>query len=246
LTGEVLLKVENLDVKYGDFQALRNVSLEVREGSVVSVIGANGAGKSTLLKTIAGLLKPVRGRILFGGQDITGWRPDQVVAAGVALVPEGARVFPRMTVLDNLITGSYTPRARKKRDTLIGRVYELFPILAKRSSQLASTMSGGERQMLAIGRALMSDPKLILFDEISLGLAPVVIKDIYERIKEINAEGTTVVLVEQDVRRSLKASEVAYVMLEGQIVLSGRSKELGEEEVRKAYFGVDVKAAANS
>lgn len=237
---EVLLRVENLEVRYGDFLALSDVSLEVRRGSIVSIIGANGAGKSTLLKTIAGLLKPSRGRIFFAGRQINGWRPHEAVAAGVSLVPEGSRVFPRMSVLDNLLVGSYTPRARKKRDALLARVYELFPVLAERSSQLASTLSGGERQMLAIGRALMSDPSLILFDEISLGLAPVVIKDIYERIREINAEGTTVVLVEQDVRRSLKTSEISYVLLEGRVVLSGRSQELDEEQVKKAYFGVEI------
>ncbi len=234
----VVLRVEEVDVHYGDFQAIRKVSFEVPEGSVVSIIGANGAGKSTLLKAISGLLKPTRGRLFLADREITSTPAHEIVAGGVALVPEGARVFPRMTVLDNLITGSYTGRARSKGDELLKRVYELFPILAERSKQIAGSLSGGQRQMLAIGRALMSDPKLIMFDEISLGLAPTVVKDIYQRIKVINQEGTTVVLVEQDVKRSLKASETSYVMLEGRFVLSGRSSELSEEAVRKAYFGI--------
>lgn len=233
-----MLRVENLDVHYGDFQAIRGVSLEIAEGSVVSIIGANGAGKSTLLKAVSGLMKPSAGKVTFAGKDITGMEPHQIVQAGISLVPESGRVFPRMTVLDNLITGSYTPRARSKKNEILNRVYELFPRLAERSNQLSNSLSGGERQMLAIGRALMSDPRMVLFDEISLGLAPVVIKDIYQRIKVINREGATVVLVEQDVKRSLKASEMSHVMLEGKVVLSGKSGELSEEDVRKAYFGV--------
>ncbi|MEW6425709.1 MAG: ABC transporter ATP-binding protein [Bacillota bacterium] len=234
----IILRIENLNVFYGDFQAIRNVSLEIPQGSVVSLIGANGAGKSTLLKAVSGLQKPAAGKITYSGADITGLSPDKIVAAGISMVPEGGRVFPRLTVLENLLVGSYTPKARKKRNTLLEKVYELFPRLAERSRQLANSLSGGERQMLAIGRALMSDPRLILFDEISLGLAPRVIKDIYQRIKEINRTGTTIVLVEQDVKRSLKASEKSYVLLEGKVVLAGRSKELSEEEVRKAYFGL--------
>lgn len=232
----IILRIENLNVFYGDFQAIRNVSLEIPEGSVVSLIGANGAGKSTLLKAVSGLQKPAAGRITYAGADITGLSPDKIVAAGISLVPERGRAFPRLTVLENLLVGSY--KARKKRKALLEKVYELFPRLAERSRQLANSLSGGERQMLAIGRALMSDPRLILFDEISLGLAPRVIKDIYQRIKEINRAGTTIVLVEQDVKRSLKASEKSYVLLEGKVVLAGRSKELSEEEVRKAYFGL--------
>jgi branched-chain amino acid transport system ATP-binding protein len=234
----VALRAEGLDVHYGDFQAIRKVSFEVPEGSVVSIIGANGAGKSTLLKSISGLLKPSRGRVFFLGMEITAVPAHEIVAGGISLVPEGGKVFPRMTVLDNLIAGSYTARARNKKDDLLKRVCDLFPILAERSRQMAGSLSGGQRQMLAIGRALMSDPKLIMFDEISLGLAPTVVKDIYQRIKVINQEGTTVMLVEQDVKRSLKASDIGYVMLEGRIVLSGRSSELGEDDVRKAYFGI--------
>ena len=233
-----MLRVDELDVHYGDFQAIRQVSFEVAEGAVVSIIGANGAGKSTLLKAISGLLKPTRGKLYFSGMDITSLPAHEIVAGGMSLVPEGAKVFPRMTVLDNLITGSYTSRARKKKTELLKRVHELFPILGERSGQMAGSLSGGQRQMLAIGRALMADPRLIMFDEISLGLAPTVVKDIYQRIKTINQEGTTVVLVEQDVKRSLKASESSCVMLEGRIVLSGRSSELSEEAVRRAYFGI--------
>ena len=234
----VILRLEEVDVHYGDFQAVRKVSFEVAEGSVVSIIGANGAGKSTLMKAIAGLMKPTHGRIIFRGKDITGHSAHEIVAAGMSLVPEGAKVFPRMTVLENLIIGSYTSRARAKRNDLLKKVYELFPRLQERTNQMASSLSGGERQMLAIGRALMSDPKLILFDEISLGLAPTVIKDIYQRIKVINEEGTSMVIVEQDVSRSLKASEISHVMLEGRVVLSGKSKELTKEAVSKAYFGL--------
>lgn len=237
-SAEVLLRVQDLDVHYGDFQAVRKVSFEVPKGAVVSIIGANGAGKSTLLKAISGLLKPSSGTVTFLGKNISGLPADEVVAGGLSMVPEGARVFARLTVLENLIIGSYTSKARKKRKELLSKVYALFPVLAERSNQLANSLSGGERQMLAIGRALMSDPELILFDEISLGLAPRVIKDIYQRIREINQEGKTVVLVEQDVRRSLKASEMSYVMLEGRVVLAGRSKDLAEEDVRKAYFGL--------
>lgn len=237
-SANILLKVEGLDVCYGDFQAIRNVSLEVREGDVVSIIGANGAGKTTLLQAISGLLKPSAGSFSFNGKNLIGMSAHQIVAEGVSMVPEGAKVFPNLTVLDNLIIGSYTPKARKKKNVLLTKVYKLFPILAEKSKQFANNLSGGQRQMLSIGRALMADPKLILFDEISLGLAPLVIKDIYQTIKVINKEGTTIVLVEQDVRRSLKASEASYVMLEGCFVLEGKSKELSEETVRKAYFGL--------
>lgn len=237
-SGKILLRVEGINAHYGDFQALQNVDLEVREGTVVSVIGANGAGKSTLLQTISGLLKPSAGKISFMDVDITRSLPHETVAQGISMVPEGGRVFPGLTVLENLIIGSYTRNARKKKTNLLRRAYDLFPVLAERKNQLSGNLSGGERQMLAIGRALMSDPKLILFDEISLGLAPLVIKDIYRQIEMINQEGTTIVLVEQDVRRSLRASETSYVMLEGKIILSGKSLELSEESVRKAYFGI--------
>lgn len=235
---ESLLRVQNIDVFYHDFHALWEVSIDVEEAKVVSIIGANGAGKSTLLNTIAGVYSPTNGVIEFKGKKINGLTPYQAVAEGISLVPEGRRVFPRLTVLENLEMGSYLPKARKKKDEVLKKVYELFPILLERKNQLASTLSGGEQQMLAIGRALMSEPKLILFDEISLGLAPLVIKHIYQRVKQINLEGITVLLVEQDIQRSLKAANKVYIMQSGKIRLSGKPEELSQEEIRKAYFGI--------
>ena len=199
--GNGLLHVEHVDVHYGDFHALWDVSLDVEEAQVVSIIGANGAGKSTLLNTIAGVKKPSHGTVEFRGNRINGLPPYQAVVEGISLVPEGRRVFPRLTVLENLEIGSYTPKARKRKNEALKKIYELFPVLEERKEQLSSTLSGGEQQMLAIGRALMSWPQLILLDEISLGLAPVVIKQIYQKIKQINAEGITALLVEQDIHR---------------------------------------------
>lgn len=238
MSGSVAVKVSDLDVHYGDFQALWNVSLEVRGGEIVSVIGANGSGKSTLLNTISGLLAPTRGTIELFGERIDGLPPHETVPRGVTLVPEGRRIFPRLTVYENLVMGSYTPRTRSKREETIGKVYELFPVLNERHDQMADTLSGGEQQMLAIARAMMSEPKLILCDEISLGLAPVIIKGIYKRLGQINQEGITIVLVEQDVKRSLKAASQAYVLLEGKIALEGQPSSLTEEQVKKAYFGI--------
>ncbi len=238
MADNAVLRVCDLDVHYGDFQALWNVSIEVEKGKVVSIIGANGAGKSTLLKTVSGLLKASRGNIEFLGESINNMSAHKTVARGISLVPEGRRLFPRLKVLENLIIGSYTPRSRAKRDPALEKVYELFPILKERASQMANTLSGGEQQMLAIARALMSDPSLILFDEISLGLAPLIIKNIYQKVREINQQGITVVLVEQDVKRSLKAANMAYVVLEGKVVLRGEPSTLSEETVRKAYFGL--------
>ncbi len=232
------LKVGGLDVRYKDFQALWNVSFEVRQGEIVSVIGANGSGKSTLLNTIAGLLSPSRGTIKFFGERIDGLLPHETVPRGITLVPEGRRVFARLTVFENLVMGSYAPRTRAGKDEMLKKIYELFPILGVRHNQMANTLSGGEQQMLAIGRAMMSEPKLILCDEISLGLAPVVIKDIYKRLGQINREGITIVLVEQDIKRSLKVANRAYIMLEGKVVLEGQPASLTEEQVKKAYFGI--------
>ncbi len=238
MANNLALKVSELDVHYKDFQALWNVSLEVKEGEIVSVIGANGAGKSTLLNTVSGLLTPTRGTVEFFGDRIDGEPPHKTVPRGITLVPEGRRIFPRLTVYENLIMGSYTPRKRAKRDEGMNRLYELFPVLKARRNQMGNTLSGGEQQMLALGRALMSDPRLILCDEISLGLAPVVIKSIYKRLEHINQNGITIVLVEQDVKRSLKAANRAYIMLEGKTVLEGDPSSLSEEEVKKAYFGI--------
>jgi branched-chain amino acid transport system ATP-binding protein len=230
--------VKGLDVHYKDFQALWNVSLEIQTGKIVSVIGANGSGKSTLLNTIAGLLKPSRGGVEFDGKPIDGRPAYEVLGLGISLVPEGRRVFARLTVLENLMMGSYLPASRARRNDTVAKLYELFPILKTRGNQMANTLSGGEQQMLAIGRALMSGPRLLLCDEISLGLAPLIIKDIYRRLKQINLEGLTIVLVEQDIRRSLKASDYTYVMLEGKVVLKGEPSGFTEEDVKKAYFGV--------
>ena len=236
--NSTVLSVDGIDVFYGDFQALWNVSLKAGKGQIISIIGTNGAGKSTLLKTISGLMAPKQGTITFSGEKIDGLLPHETVARKVAMVPEGRRVFPRLSVYDNLLMGCYTPRARAGRDQNLKKVYELFPRLHERIDQSASTLSGGEQQMLAIGRALMSEPLLLLCDEISLGLAPKIIKDIYHTLSKINSEGITIVLVEQDITQSLKIADQAYVLLEGKVVLEGEPSALGEERVRKAYFGV--------
>ena len=233
------LKISELDAHYKDFQALWNVSFEVNKGEMVSIIGANGSGKSTLLNSIAGLLAPSRGTIEFFGERIDGLLPHETVPRGITLVPEGRRVFPRLTVYENLVMGSYTPKMRAKKDETLAKIYVLFPILEARRRQMANTLSGGEQQMLAIGRAMMSEPQLILCDEISLGLAPVVIKDIYKRLRQINQDGITVVLVEQDIKRSLKVANRAYIMLEGKVVLEGEPSALTEAQVKKAYFGIN-------
>ena len=232
------LKVSELDVYYKDFQALWNVSMDVKEGDIIAIIGANAAGKSTLLKTISGLLIPNRGTIQLFGENIEGLPPHVTVPKGIAQVPEGREIFPRLTVYENLIMGSYISRSRPKRGDILREMYDLFPILRTRRNQMGSSLSGGEQQMLAIGRALMSDPKIMLCDEISLGLAPLVIKNIYKQLRQINKDGMTIILVEQDVVRSLKSANWAYVMLEGKVVLHGDPTHLSEEEVRKAYFGI--------
>ena len=234
------LKVSEIDAHYKDFQALWKVSFEVHKGEIVSIIGANGSGKSTLLTLIIGLLAPSRGTIEFFGERIDGLPPHETVPRGIALVPEGRRVFPRLSVYENLVMGSYTPKMRAKKDEMLAKIYELFPILEARRQQMANTLSGGEQQMLAIGRAMMSEPQLILCDEISLGLAPVVIKDIYKRLRQINQDGITIVLVEQDIKRSLKVADRAYIMLEGKVVLEGDPSLLTEEQVKKAYFGINT------
>ena len=232
------LKVSELDVYYKDFQALWTVSMNVKEGEIIAIIGANGAGKSTLLKTISGLLVPTRGAIQLFGENIEGLPPHVTVPKGMALVPEGREIFPRLSVYENLIMGSYISRSRPKRNDILRQLYDLFPILRARRNQMGSTLSGGEQQMLAIGRALMSDPKIMLCDEISLGLAPLVIKSIYKQLRQINKDGMTIILVEQDVKRSLNSANRAYVMLEGKVVLHGEPNHLSEGEVKKAYFGI--------
>ena len=238
MSSDLILKVENVCSKYGDFIAVADGSFEVPEKSIVSIIGSNGAGKSTLMDSIAGIHKPVSGRIIYKGEDITGMKPPAIVARGLALVPQGSRCFVRMSVEDNLIMGAFPKHARPGLKDRLQKIYELFPILHEKRNDMSGSLSGGQRQMVAIGRALMSKPELILFDEISLGLAPTVIKDIYSRIRQINREGVSVVLVEQDVARSKKTSKYSYIMLKGSMVLSGVSKELDDETVKNAYFGV--------
>ena len=232
------LNVNGINVFYDDFHALWDISLEVGQGEIVSIIGSNGSGKSTLLNAIAGQLIPRTGVISYFGETISGLPPHETVARGMALVPEGRRVFPRLTVFENLFMGSYPSKARKNRAQSLENIYELFPRLEERRNQMADTLSGGEQQMLAIGRALMSEPKVLLCDEISLGLAPIVIKGIYQKIKQINELGLTIILVEQDITRSLKAADRAYILLEGKVVLAGKPSNLTEEQVQKAYFGI--------
>ena len=233
-----VLEVKDVDAYYGELQALFKVSLEVDRGRIVSVLGANGAGKSTLLKSISGLLESRSGSIVFDGKRIDGLPPNDIVDLGLSLVPEGRKIFASLTVRENLMIGSYTPKARKEsRETLKG-ILQLFPSLHARISQKGTDLSGGEQQMLAIGRALMSRPRFIIFDEISLGLSPLVVKELYRAVKKINQEGMTVVLVEQDVKRSLKVADFAYILQEGKVTLQGNPRHLTEETVKRAYFGL--------
>ena len=234
-----MLKVSNIDVFHGSFQALWDVSLEVKPGEMLALIGANTAGKSTLLDTISGLLHPAKGSIEFEGRKTSALEPFQIVELGISQVPEGRRLFPEMSVLDNLILGSYNRKARSKREQNLKQVCRHFPILEDRKNQMAKTLSGGEQQMLAIGRGLMADPKLMLLDEISLGLAPIVLDELYRALRGIRERGITILFVEQNVRRTLQEADRAYILESGRIVLSGTPGELQEEEkVRKAYFGV--------
>ena len=215
MAQEVLLKVSNVDVFHGTFQALWDVSLEVRKGEMLALIGANTAGKSTLLDTISGLLHPAKGQIEFEGKDITRSDPHQVVEFGITQIPEGRGIFPEMNVVDNLIIGSYSRRARTKKAENLKRVYQHFPILEKRKKQTAKTLSGGEQQMLVIGRGLMADPKLMLLDEMSLGLAPIVVNELFKALKEIREAGITILFVEQNVRRTLQEADRAYILETG-------------------------------
>ena len=234
-----LLEVNHIDVHYGDFLALKDVSIHVEPGTIVSLIGANGAGKSTIMNTICGLNKPTKGDIIFDGQNIAGKKPNQIARLGLSRAPEGSHCFERMTVQDNLLMGAYLAK-KDERMQRLENVYKLFPILKEKANQMSTFLSGGQRQMLAIGRGIMTQPKILLCDEISLGLAPVVINDIYEKLKEIADTGLTMLIVEQDVNRSLKSSDYAYVVLEGKIVMQGKSKELSVDEVNDAYFGINT------
>lgn len=231
-----LLEIRDLSVSYGGIRAVKGISFEVPEGEVVTLIGANGAGKSSTLRSIVGLEKPSGGSILFDGRELTHMGTEQLVTTGITLVPEGRRVFPNLSVLENLKIGAY--QRKDSLDADIQWIYGLFPRLQERSWQMAGTLSGGEQQMLAIGRALMSRPKLIMMDEPSLGLAPIVVQGVFDIIKEINKQGVTILLVEQNANMALKAAHRAYVMETGRITLSGTGRELSEnEQVKAAYLG---------
>ena len=231
-----MFEIKGLSVNYGGIEAVRDISLSVPKGSIVTLIGANGAGKSTTLRTIAGLVKPRAGRIEFEGEDITGKDPAYIVGKGITLVPEGRRIFPDLTVLENLKIGAYLRSDAIEED--LERVFKLFPRLRERSWQYGGTLSGGEQQMLAVGRALMSKPKLMMMDEPSLGLAPLVVKDIFSIIEKVNDEGVTILLIEQNANMALKIADIGYVMETGQITLSGKGSNLiTDEGVRKAYLG---------
>ena len=234
--NESILHIENLQVRYGGIEAVKGVSLDVHEGEIVTLIGANGAGKSSTLRAIAGLEKAAGGSIIFRGDNITGRDPTTIVKKGVTLVPEGRRIFPDLTVLENLKVGAYLRGDDINSD--LAWVYELFPRLKERSWQPGGTLSGGEQQMLAVGRALMSRPKLMMMDEPSLGLAPLVVKDIFSIIKTINRQGVSILLIEQNANMALKVADSAYVMETGCITLSGAGRDLlNNEAVKKAYLG---------
>ncbi|MCI8687048.1 MAG: ABC transporter ATP-binding protein [Lawsonibacter sp.] len=231
-----MLKIDGLKVNYGGIEAVKGISFQVPERRIVTLIGANGAGKSTTLRTIAGLVKPAGGRIHLQGEDITSLSPDRIVSRGITLVPEGRRVFPDLTVVENLKIGAYLRRDSLNED--LKWVYDLFPRLKERSWQAAGTLSGGEQQMLAVGRALMSRPKIMMMDEPSLGLAPIVVRGIFDIIKEINKQGVTILLVEQNANMALKTADLGYVLETGRITLSGSGQELlTNEAVKKAYLG---------
>ena len=233
-----MLKIENLHVSYGGIQALRGISLEVPDGKIVTLIGANGAGKSTTLRTITGLVKASSGSIQWNGEELLGKSIDKIVGSGIAMSPEGRRVFADMSVLENLRIGAYLRKDKAEIEKDVQWVYSLFPRLEERSWQLAGTLSGGEQQMLAVGRALMSRPKLMMLDEPSLGLAPLVVQDIFSIIGEINKQGVTVLLIEQNANMALKIADLAYVLETGNITMSGTGAELlADEKVREAYLG---------
>ncbi|MEM2226750.1 MAG: ABC transporter ATP-binding protein [Candidatus Bathyarchaeia archaeon] len=234
-----MLSVEGLSASYGDVQVLWNISFYVKEGEVIVIVGSNGAGKTTTLRVLAGLMYPKNGTIIFSGEDISKIPPHERVKKGIALIPEGRMLFTRLTVEENLKLGAITPKARKARDETLKWIYELFPILKERKKQIAGTLSGGEQQMLAIARGLMSQPKLLMLDEPSLGLAPKIVAQVFELLREINRQGITILLVEQNVWRALEIADRGYVMETGRIVLSDSGKHLlNNEYMKKSYLGI--------
>jgi branched-chain amino acid transport system ATP-binding protein len=234
-----VLKLENIFASYGNIEALRNMSLEIPEGSIITLLGANGAGKTTTLKVISGVVKPKFGKLMYQGEGLTGKSPDQIVKRKIIQCPENRQVFPQLTVLENLRIGSYARRDRAMVKEDLQKVLEMFPRLKERLAQFAGTLSGGEQQMLAIGRALMAAPKVLLLDEPSLGLAPIIVKEIFEIIKNINRTGTSILLVEQNAHLALSIADYAYVLENGQIALSGKATELKKDNrVRELYLGV--------
>jgi len=235
-----LLRINSIDVYYGQIQVIRHVSVEVQEGEFVALIGANGAGKTTTMKTVSGLMRPRHGSIEFVDQSIHHLEPHEITSMGLVQIPEGRRIFPTLTVRENLEMGSYSKRAKRERTKTMGEVFDLFPVLRERWRQLAGTLSGGEQQMLAIGRALMALPRLLMIDEPSLGLSPLMTENIFQAIHQINQAGATILLVEQNVFASLEMAHRGYVLENGEIVLQGESKALlGNEGVRKAYLGLE-------
>jgi branched-chain amino acid transport system ATP-binding protein len=233
-----MLSVKNLEVHYGMIKAIKDVSFEVNEGEVIALIGANGAGKTTILHTISGLLQPSKGTVTFEGQDITRTPAHKIVSLGMAHVPEGRRVFSDLSVLENLKLGAYTRKDKNEIEETLQMVYRRFPRLEERKNQTAGTLSGGEQQMLAMGRALMSHPRIILMDEPSMGLSPIFVEEVFSIIRDISAEGTTVLLVEQNAKKALNIADRAYVLETGNITLSGEAKALlNDESVKKAYLG---------
>ena len=233
-----MLSVNNLQVHYGMIQAIKDVSFEVNQGEVIALIGANGAGKTTILHTVSGLLSPTKGSVIFEGQDITKIPAHKIVSLGMAHVPEGRRVFAQLTVLENLKLGAYTRKDKNEMEQTLQMIYKRFPRLEERKNQIAGTLSGGEQQMLAMGRALMSHPKIILMDEPSMGLSPIFVEEVFKIIRDISAEGVTVLLVEQNAKKALNIADRAYVLETGNIILQGDAKKLmNDESVKKAYLG---------
>jgi len=234
-----LLRLEGIDAFYGDLQALADVSLEVRDGEIVALVGANAAGKSTTLRVISGLVAPRRGRVLLDDADLAGVPAHRRVDRGIVQVPEGRRLFPFMTVVENLMLGAHPERARAERERTLAHVYELFPVLGERRTQLAGSLSGGEQQMCAMGRALMARPQILMLDEPTLGLAPVLVGRIFETVRTINRQGVTVLLVEQNVRQALALAHRACVLENGRLVLEGQARELlGDDRLKRAYLGL--------